>query len=189
MKLMKNALILHGTDANHTDHWFTWLEEKLKDLGYKTWVPDLPGADNPNVEKYNKFILDSDFDFNQETLIVGHSSGAVEILGLLNDPEFPKNTKINACFLVGAFKGDLGWESLKGMNANFDYRLIKSRADKFIFIHSDNDPYCPIEDVKDLSKALDGKFIEIPDQGHFNTGFSPKFVKFPELLEIVKREA
>ena len=186
---MKNALILHGTDANHSDHWFTWLKDELANLGYTAWIPDLPGADKPNIKRYNKFLLGSDFGFNDETILVGHSSGAVEILGLLNDVAFPKDTKINACFLVGAFKGDLGWESLEGMNAEFDYDLIKSRANKFIFIHSDNDPYCPIEDAKELSNMLDGRFIEIPNQGHFNTGFSPKFVKFPELLDIVKQEA
>ena len=187
MWLMKNALILHGTDANHTDHWFTWLAKELANLGYKTWVPDLPGADKPSIERYNKFLLNSEFDFNDETIIVGHSSGAVEILGLLSYPDFPKEIKVTACFLVGAFKGDLGWD-LKGMNAKFNYDLIKSRSNKFILIHSDSDPYCPIEDAKDLSSTLDGKFIEIPNQGHFNTGFSPKFVKFPKLLEIIKQE-
>jgi predicted alpha/beta hydrolase family esterase len=185
---MKNALILHGTDADHNEHWFSWLEKELTKLGYTVWVPDLPQADHPNIERYNKFLLGSDFKFNSETIIIGHSSGAVEILGLLNDPNFPKDVKVKACFLVGAFKGDLGWESLKGMKTDFDYELVKQKSSKFIFIHSDNDPYCPIEDTRDLCKQVDGKFIEIPEQGHFNTGFDPKYKEFPELAEIIKNE-
>lgn len=188
MKLMKNALILHGTDADHTHNWFPWLKKGLADLGYKAWVPDLPQADHPNIDRYNKFLLSSNFDFNNDTIIIGHSSGAVEILGLLNDPNFPKDVGLKACFLVGAFKGDLGWESLKGMVAIFNDELIKQRSNKFVFIHSDNDPYCPIGDAKDLCKQVDGKFIELPGQGHFTKSLDPKYTEFPELIEIIKKE-
>ena len=193
---MKTALILHGTDANSTNHWFPWLSKRLYTLGYEVWVPDLPQADHPNIQRYNEHLLTgyirtghsaTGLDYNKDTIIIGHSSGAVEILGLLNDPKFPKLT-VKACFLIGAFKGDLGWESLKGMNADFNYELIKSKSSKFIFIHSDNDPYCPIEDARDLCKQVNGKFIEIPGQGHFNTGSDPKYTEFPKLLEIIKSE-
>jgi hypothetical protein len=195
---MKNALILHGTDADHTQNWFPWLDEELTKLGYEVWVPDLPQADHPNIVRYNNYLLESNYenadqktnwDFNEESIIIGHSSGAVEILGLLNDTQFPKDVKIRACFLVGAFKSDLGWESLRGMAGKFDYGAIKKKCPKFVFVHSDNDPYCPIKDARDLCTQLGGKFIEIPGQGHFTVSLDSKFTIFPELLEIIKGEA
>ena len=185
---MKNALILHGTDADHTANWFPWLDEELTGLGYKVWTPDLPKADKPSIERYNNFILGSDWQFNEQSILIGHSSGAVEILGLLNDPRLPNNLKLKACFLVGAFKGSLGWDSLTGMVADFNYNLIKSRSKELVFIHSNNDPHCPIEDARDLCKQLEGKFIELKDMGHFSGSTTPKLTEFPQLLEIIKEE-
>ena len=101
--MVKNALILHGTDADHTHNWFPWLQKELETLGYELWVPNLPSADHPNIKRYNQFLLNYrgpsgtspiNWKFDEESIIIGHSSGAVEILGLLNDPEFHKDLKL-----------------------------------------------------------------------------------------------
>lgn len=195
---MKNALILHGTDADHSHNWFPWLKTQLEALGWVAWVPDLPGADAPNIERYNAFLIEQlgqavrggGFEkrrgLNGDSVIIGHSSGAVEILGLLN--EIALAEPVAACFLVGVFRGDLGWDNLKGMNADFDFEVIKTKSRKFVFIHSDNDPYCPLEHAEYLSMKLGGKLIFIPGQGHFTTSLDPSYTKFPKLLEIIKQE-
>jgi len=194
---MKNALILHGTSSDHTSNWFPWLERELINLGYEVWTPDLSNADHPNIKRYNEYLLNHyakmgdwsmNWEFNNDSILIGHSSGAVEILGLLNDPNFPDDVKVKACFLVGAFKGDLGWDSLNGMASDFDYERIKNHCPKFIFIHSDDDPYCPIEETRDLCRQVNGKFKEFKGQGHFSYEGNPKYDKFPELLEIIKQE-
>ena len=176
---MKNALILHGTDANSLDNWFPWLKKELEKKGYKVWVPDLPHAEKPNIDRYNNFILSNkDWDFNDESIIIGHSSGAVEILGLLE--AFPKETVVNKCFLVGSFINDLGWDSLKELFLKpFDFEKIKKHSKEFIFIHSDNDPYCPLDHAKYLVEKLNGQLIIIKGQGHF----SGKEVKMPAILD------
>lgn len=195
---MKNALILHGTDADHTQNWFPWLGKELEDRGWIVWTPDLPHAEAPSISRYNEFLVkqlnkvvrvggfEKRRSFNSQSIIIGHSSGAVEILGLLNEIEL--NEPLAACFLVGAFRGDLGWESLKGMNADFDFEKIKSKSKKFVFIHSDDDPYCPLEDAKYLSGQLDGTLIVIPGQKHFTASLDPAYTEFPRLLEIIEQE-
>lgn len=81
---MKQALILHGTDSSPEANWFRWLEGVLGTSGYKVWLPQLPNSATPNTKTYNDFLLsNADFEFNSETTIVGHSSGAVEVLSLL----------------------------------------------------------------------------------------------------------
>ena len=161
-------------------------------------MPDLPKADHPNIKRYNEFLLSNyesvgdwtmSWEFDENSIIIGHSSGAVEMTpGLLSDTKFPKDVKVKACFLIGVFKGDLGWASLKGMTGDFNFELIKKRCPKFIFIHSDNDPYCPIDDARELCKQVNGKFIELTGQEHFTVSLDPKYTEFPELLEAIKTE-
>src|ERR1700741_2611452 len=157
------AVILHGTNADHSLHWFTWLQQQLKNDGVESWVPDLPDAHKPDLAKYNSFLVGSGWDFS-DNLMVGHSSGAVAILGLLES--FTDDTVIDTAILVGAFKGSLGWESLSNLDVSHDYEKIKRRAKRFIVIHSDNDPYCPLDGAKWIAEQLDAEFILIPNSGH-----------------------
>ena len=181
---MKNAIILHGTDNTPEGNWFRWLEARLKDRGYEVWLPQLPDAELPDVNKYNKLLLNHGFDFNNETILVGHSSGAVEILNLLQ--ELPGNTKIKAAFLVGAFKGPLGKASRDALFPKpFDFEKIKSHCGRFVFIHSDNDPYVPLADAEYLSEQLDGELIIKEGEGHFNLETGPQYKQFPLLLSLI----
>lgn len=183
---MKNALILHGTDGSPTENWFEWLRQELQKLEIETVVPQLPRADRPNIHRYNQFLLNEiDFDFNKESILIGHSSGAVAILGLLQ--ALPAAVKVDTCYLIGAFRNDLGWEALSELfitPLNFD--KIKTKARRFIFIHSDNDPYCPLRHAEELNKKLDGQLIIKSGQKHFSIGtFGESYRTFPFLLELI----
>lgn len=183
---MKNVLILHGTDGYPTGNWFDWLKTKLEKENWKVWVPQLPGANRPNIQRYNEFLIANDnWEFNEESVLVGHSSGAVAILGFLQD--LPDGKKVDTCYLVGSFKNNLDREALDDLFLKpFDFELIKTRANKFVFIHSDNDPYCPLEHAKYLSEKLGGELIIKPGQFHFSTGTAgDKYREFPFLLEKI----
>lgn len=188
---MKRAVILHGTSADHTSNWFPWLSKELENIGYQVWVPDLPHSDHPNMDCYNELLLNSGWDFN-DNLVIGHSSGAVAILGLI--AALPENVKVKTAILAGAFTKrlaeDPSWHMLTELFYKpFDFEKIKNKADQFIFLHSKDDPYCPIEQARELSEKLGGEFIEFDGFGHFSKSLDPKFSKFPELLEIIQTKA
>ncbi|MBU0579192.1 alpha/beta hydrolase [Patescibacteria group bacterium] len=185
---MRNALILHGTDGHSKENWFDWLREELEKKDWKVWVPDLPQADKPNIERYNKFIFSNkDWKFDENSILIGHSSGAVAILGLLQ--VLPENVRIDTCYLVGSFKDDLCWEALEDLFiVPFDFDAIKKKAKRFIFIHSDNDPYCPLDHAKFLSQKLDGKLIIREGQKHFSIGsYGEEYKQFPFLLDLIEK--
>lgn len=185
--LMRNAVILHGTDGHPTHNWFQWLKAKLEREGYTVWVPELPGADRPSIDRYNEFLLSKGWDFNAETVLIGHSSGAVAVLGLLE--ALPKGITVDTAILVGAFTGYLNREELKGMDKSFDFENLKTKAKRFVLIHSDNDPYCPLEHAEYLAKMLDGELIVKPSEAHFSVGTAgEKYKEFPLLLEVLENK-
>lgn len=183
---MTRFLILHGTDGSPQSNWFMWLKGKLIGEGYNVWLPQLPNPDKPDSKAYTDFLLSKeDFIFDKDTIIIGHSSGAVEILHLLQN--LPKGSSVKAAILVSAFKDNLDWEALDGLFVEaLDFEAIKKHCANFIFIHSDNDPYSPIEHAEYLAEQTGGKLITFEEQGHFNTEQSPQYKQFPQLLDIIR---
>jgi predicted alpha/beta hydrolase family esterase len=182
---MRQALILHGTDASPEANWFRWLEGVMKNSGYAVWLPLLPHSEAPNLQTYNDFLLsNSKFAFESATLI-GHSSGAVAILSLLQ--HLPENTTVGDIYLVSAFKDNLDWDALDGLFLEpFDYDLIKAKARSITLIHSDNDPYMPTDHAQFLAQKLDARLLLVGEQGHFNLEQSEKYRQFPLLAQVIE---
>lgn len=183
---MSKFLILHGTAASPDSNWFMWLKGVLIGKGHNVWLPQLPNSEKPNTATYNKFLLSNkQFTIDEDTTLIGHSSGAVEILSLVQN--LPAGTKVKAAVLVSAFKDDLGWESLDELFLEpFDFDKIKANCDNFTYVHSDDDPHVPLEQAKYLADETDGELIVFPGQGHFNTDLGPRYKRFPELLEFIE---
>lgn len=184
---MKNALLLHGTSASSKGNWFPWLKDALTKEGFDVWVPDLPQADNPNIQRYNEFTFSSDWNFNSESIIVGHSSGSVAILGILE--ALPDDTAIDTAVFVGAFMDDLGRDDLKGLfEKPFDFPKIKTKAKRFVFLHSDDDPICPLPGAEFLATQLGGELLVIPGAKHFSIGTGGETYKeLPVVLDILHK--
>jgi len=185
---MQKALILHGTDSNPTDNWFPWLKKELEAKAWQVTLPELPDSSTPNIKKYNDFLFNQlHFDFDEDTVLIGHSSGAVAILGILQ--ALPEDKKVKHCYLVSAFINDLGWESLSSLfEEEFDFAKIKNKADNFTILHADNDPYCPLDHAKFLAEKLDAELLIKAGQKHFSIGsFGEKYKEFPELLALITK--
>lgn len=182
---MKNVVVLHGTSANSKENWFPWLKNELETRGYKVWVPDLPKADKPNIKRYNEFIFKhKEWNPNAETILIGHSSGAVAVMGLLQ--QLPDDVVIDKAILVAPFTNDLGWDSLKDLfKPALDFEKIKHKAKKFVILHSSNDPYIPRVQADEISKKLNVPLTVEENQGHFAISSDPKYKEFPLLLKLI----
>jgi len=179
---MKNAIILHGTGDSPELYWFPWLKKELEARGYEVWAPALPNAECPNLKDWLPFILENG-KFSDETLIVGHSAGAQIILSVLEN--LPG--KIRKALLVSGFakalrkdpehqkdSGEYGWDKIKG------------KADEFIFINSDNDPWgCDDKQGKIMQEYLGGCLI-VRHDGHMgSTTYNQPYKEFPLLLGLI----
>ena len=181
---MKNALLLHGTGGNPMGNWFPWLKEQLEQKGYKVWCPDLPLAEKPNIARYKQYLFEN-WKLDKYSIIIGHSSGAVAALGLLQF--LPVGLQIKKEILVSAFKDDLGIADLKELFVRpFNFEKIKNHCKRFVLICSDNDPYIPLTHGQLLRDQLNGELVVLDGQKHFSIEtMGEAYLKFPQILEYI----
>ncbi len=183
--MSKRAALLHGTDGAPDQNWFPWLKSKLETEGYEVWAPELPDSHSPNCETYGEFLFGSDFDF-ADSLVVGHSSGAVEVLNMLMDERCPR-VKLAVC--VGAWEHGVppGMDAAQFVGLfppdGFDFTTMKQRADAIEFLHGSDDPYCPLDQAEHLAGELDAPLTIVPNGHHLGA----KYTELPELWRIVEK--
>ena len=190
---MKNAIILHGAGNNSQGNWFPWLKINLEKKGYAVWVPDLPNSDVPDQNLWLARIKQNpNGEINNQTVLIGHSSGATLILRILEN--LPPTIKVKKVVLV-ATPIEIGtkdeyFQYKRGLlNTPFDWKKIKNSAQHFYFFHSDNDQYeCGISQGNVLKKQLDGTLLIREGEGHFNLETGQKYRQFPEVLELIDED-
>jgi len=177
---LKRAVILHGTDGAPDHNWFPWLKKELESRGYEVWIPELPNNHFPNRHVYNDFLFNSGWDFS-DNLVIGHSSGAVSTLNLIQDERCPK---IDVGVLVGI------WASMDGTELDklqfkdlfgpdgFDFNKLKAKSNHLLFIHGDDDPHCPLEQAKWLAGQTSSPIVILPGGGHLGSNHK-------ELTELI----
>lgn len=180
---MKNAIILHGTGDSPDLYWFPYIASGLKEKGFDIWLPQLPNSQKPNLQDWLNFVLENG-KITNETVIIGHSAGAQLILSLLENT----NGKIRQAILVSGYAKPLPKTENDPKNENeFNWEKIKGKAEEFIFINSDNDPWeCTDVQGKMMQEHLGGKLI-VRHDGHMGSQtFSQPYKEFPLILELVK---
>ena len=183
---MKKAIILHGTQGSPEGNWFRWLEAKLRDKDMEVWLPQLPHAEQPSLLEWLSFVQENcPFEIDEETAIIGHSSGS--ILSLISAQE--SHRKIGGVICVSVFHNNsLGWEAnARLFDVEFKWMKIRTNVKKqIVCIHSDDDPYVPLDQAQYVANRIGAEMIIIPNQGHFNLEKSPTYVNFSGLLDIAE---
>lgn len=183
---MKRAVILHAMDQTPSGHWYQWLKTQLEGRGYEVWVPKLPHPECPDTSEMTSFLLNSKWDFDNN-LVVGHSSGAVEVLYLLQN--LGANVHLDSAVMVGAFEKMVpGMEKQHSKIFTQKLRLkeLRTKANRLLYIHGEDDPWCPLAGARNLSDQTNGELVVIPNGGHFSTTLDSRYTEFPELISILE---
>lgn len=180
----KNTIILHGTMGSPEGNWFQWLKTELAGMGLEVWLPQLPNANQPSLRQEADYVhAECPFAINAETLVIGHSSGAILALILAQEAATP----IGAVVAVSVFHDNsLKWDANnKLFDVDFNWTAIKAGTPKLLLVHSDNDPYVPLAQAQYVADNCDAEMLVIPGQGHFNLEKSEDYRQFPQLLELL----
>lgn len=173
---MKKALILICWYGAPEDNWFPWLKNELEKKGYEVSVPDLPtiGTDLPDMEQMLKTLK-----VDKDTVVIGHSLGAVLGLRLAEKQSFEK------LILVSGWDFDDLYPQHKLFWPNkLDHETIKQNVKEFIVIHSDNDPYMTAFSAEEMNKRLSGKFVLVLGGGHLSKKEGGR-TELPEILPFI----
>ncbi len=171
---MKRAAILHGTDGHPSHAWQPWLRAQFEKRGYTVLHPELPGNHRPNARTYNEFLFTQNWDFT-DNILVGHSSGTTAILNLLADQRCPRVRAVVlvAAFLVNPTPAQAVTHGFEGDQFNalfpahgFAWDTLRQKCGHVYFVHSRDDPYCPVEFAEDAARQLNGHMVYIANGGH-----------------------
>lgn len=181
---MKTALIIHGAYGNPNENWIPWLKNELEKFGYEVAVPTFPTPENQNLETWLNTLSPHLEMLDGESVLVGHSIGAVFLLSILEK----LNTPIKTAIFASGFLHDLGNNDFDKINRSFyekdfNWQRIKQNSQEIFIFHGDNDPHVPLSEAENLAEKLDTKVEVIKNGGHLNE--SAGFVEFPTVLEKI----
>lgn len=177
---MKVILIPGNGGGGPNDNWFPYLKKELEGLGVEVVASEFP--DNYLArESYWVPFLKNQLHADDQSILVGHSSGAIAAMRLA------ETDKLLGTVLVGAYHTDLGITTEK-QSGYFDrpwnWDAIKANQKWIIQYASENDPWIPIEEARFVHTKLDTEYHEFLDQGHFGGDYIK--LEFPELLGSLK---
>ncbi len=183
MKKLKIILIHGNGGGTNQDHWFPWVKIELQKLDLKVLSPNFPDPIKARA-KYWLPYLKNELKADKNTIIIGHSSGAVAAL------KYAEKNQLFGSILIGCNHTDLGdqFEKQSGyFNTPWQWSKIKQNQNWIIQFASIDDPYIPIKEPRFIHKKLNSDYHEYKDQGHFGSPDQSK-KQFPEIIKIIKQK-
>lgn len=186
---MKNALLLHGTSCTPNSYWLPNIKGFLEKQGFAVFAPLLPNPDKPDLKVQLPFILNN-FDFNTDSVIVGHSAGCPLALGILEKIK----VKIDKAVLVAGYArvldktDELAMEEGRSiLQKRYNWKRIRGNVNDLVFINSDNDPWgCNDKEGYYMFRRLGGTLIIKHGDGHFGSDtFNQPYKEFPLLEKLL----
>lgn len=183
---MKRAIIVHGWGGSAEKDFLPWAKEELENLGYEVIVPNMPDTDYPKIEKWVPHLAQVIAEVQESDILIGHSMGCQTILRFLE--VLPEDKKAERVILIAGFGPYLKgltkeeWQIAQPwIDTPLDLDKVRTKANSFITIFSDNDPFVPMkENRKVFEEKLGAQIIVEHDKGHFNNMPQEK----PDLLKF-----
>lgn len=148
-----NFVLVHGFNSGPDRNFLPWMKKQLEKLGFKVQIPELPNPAAPKEQEQVEYVL-KNVDFDENTVLLGHSLGAVVALKVVEQLK----TEIAGLVLVGGFvqpkfkdgtrpySGDFSWE--------FDWSSIVSKVAHKTVVFDPSDPVIPYAQTQLLADHL-----------------------------------
>lgn len=185
----RRIFIIHGWSGSPNNDWVPWARSQLESKEYEVIAPEMPDTDNPRIEPWVNKLKEVVNQSQKEDILIGHSIGCQTILRFLeklkDDQKINKVIFVAPWFKLKDLSGPAEWEIAKSwLETPIDFSKVKTKANQFISIFSNNDPYVPLEENKILFKdQLNSQILTLNNRGHFTEKDGSR--KLPEFLELL----
>ncbi|KAM6972732.1 serine hydrolase RBBP9 [Aplochiton taeniatus] len=177
---LTKAVIIPGNGAGDVErsNWYGWAKKQISK------IPDmrclLKNMPDPVTARENIWLrfMEEDLQCDEETVIIGHSSGAAAAM------RYAETHKVFAIVLVGAYTSDLGDETEREsgyFNRPWEWDKMRLNASHVVQFGSTDDPFLPWEEQQAVADGLKTQLFKYTDRGHFQN------THFPELIDTVQR--
>lgn len=182
-KALPRAVIVPGNGCQdvYSANWYAYMKRRLDESRSFSEVVlrDMPDPVLARETVWLPFIRD-ELRADANTVLIGHSSGAVAGLRLLESSRLLGLVLVSACFTD---LGDEG-ERLSGYYSRpWDWRAIRGNAQWILQFHSLDDPFIPVEEARHVASSVGSEFRCFEDKSHF---FKPSDVD--EVIEDLIRK-
>ncbi|GAA4248347.1 alpha/beta hydrolase [Dactylosporangium darangshiense] len=184
---MAAIVVSHGYGADDQSIWLPYLRGALEELGHDVHIPRLPNSSDPDARAWRGVLAERVAGLSAvDTVLVGHSIGAVNVLRVLEGHE------------GGAFAGVVlvaapawlppGYESLAGFFAEpFDWPALRRAARHYRVLTALDDPVLmprPVDHVAELVSGLGATAVVTAAGAHF--GATPDdHIELPRAVRLV----
>lgn len=180
IETMSKVILIHGNGGGSgQDNWQPDVVKKLHQAGIDAINPDFPDSQLAR-EKYWLPFLEQSLKADENTVLVGHSSGALAAM------RYAETHKLLGSVLIGAYHTDLDDDGEK-QSGYFDqpwnWDAIRSNQSWIIQFASTDDPYISIEEPRFIHNQLQTEYYEMSERGHFIYD-DP----FDELVKVLKEK-
>ncbi|MDE2028970.1 MAG: serine hydrolase family protein [Alphaproteobacteria bacterium] len=180
-----NFLIAHGSLGSPESNWFPRLKKKLEAEGHRVAAPVFPTPDNQSLESWLKTARAALPNADPaHTVLIGHSTGAVLVLRMAERTTAP----YKAVFFICPFARDLGLTPYDELNASFarpafDWARVKQGAKRLFCFAGSDDPYVPLDCVRDVAEKAGAALTVVEKGGHLNA--ESGYLEFPLLFDKI----
>ena len=138
--------------------WYPQTKKELKELGFEVMVPAMPDTENPDMKTWVPKLREVIGELSEDVYLVGHSIGCATIMRYLES--LGESEKVDGVVFVAGFIDDLGMEEIHNFfTTPIDLGKIKTKANHFVAIHSDNDPFVPLKHGDIFKEKLGAELI------------------------------
>ena len=165
---MKRAIIVHCWSGYPNYCWYSFVKSELELAGFSVEVPEFPNTDAPREDAWVPFLREVVGHPDDQLFLIGHSIGCATIMRYLET--LGAHEQIGGAVFVAGFTNDLGFPELSNFfKTPINFPLVRSKLKNgLIAIHSDNDPYVPLEFSEILNRELGAEIIIKSGMGHFS---------------------
>ena len=174
------VVIIPGMGCSPVKHcnWYSWLNTELAQRNIECVLRDFPDPDQCRESIWVPFVM-NDIGLDQDTVVVGHSSGAACAMRLLEQQQVP----LRAAILVAAAYTDMGdahERRSEYFSRDWNWDAMTKGAGTIVCFHGTDDHLIPVAEARHIAEKLKGdnfQYYEMDGMSHF-------FQPWAELLQL-----